>query len=473
MITLFFFQWEIDHDSNFDIYPLRGSIEKEQSVMCYIKFCSINSNGNVSDFSANAICRVKGGPDYPIKLTGSSSEFKFSLTPTLFNFPNSYYYETVDACSTLSNESHVEITFKVSLPKSCSFLHIKVDKSEGKIPPGESIPFRFSILPGYVKKFNEMISIYLGGYQEIKVQFNVETFLPFLEIPLQRIDRSFKFNQYIDDKKASYPTLSPIDNRRLTGLTNFQGFVSSQFIVNFEQIIFGDVLTKTITVQQNSISSINLFIFASALNNTGFSISYPTFGKLKPNCTIDLTITFDPNEKKDQELGQIEKEIFLAFNRNVADSIVVKAFLIMPQLIFSQTIFDFETVLIGQSHSQTLQVQNSNLVPVEFFIQISENIDPTLSSNSIESIKDETFVAFPSTGIIQPHSFQNIEITFSPLLDKKYSKQFPFVIRHASDIHLLTLKGIGFSRVQFDPPEVVFPPVLPYQELSTFPCTLR
>ena len=481
------FVWELltsqDQDMRkiFDISPIRGSIAPGNSEDVHVTFFAMDGekvNGSCN-FKATAVCHVIGGPDYTINLSGSSALIQYDVSPRNIDFGKCDYMSMLKSEIALKNKSEVPVKYQAKVPTNCCFRDLTILPASGVANAGETVNFTISAVVGAPRLAKTTCFIQIGQFDDVEIDLCADSYAPQLTVDIPRAaddpttnfvmqnstesegirkhaidfleeERKYMITHLQQRFKGTRALLRT--QRKLNMIINYSGFVLSKFEIDLGTIVLGE--RKSLTYQLESVTPfpISFEILANSLKGTGFSINPSSFKDIPLGAKLGVEVVFETHKKKKGGLGDVEYSVPLVFKEDLAYMLVLKAHLETPNLVFSQTQFEFETTVIGQSRIQTLQLQNITGVPCEF------TIDPAVPANRVQKSISGVFTATPSCGVLPPSSFQNIEIEFRPPTDKNFVMQFPINIKHNKDTFSIGLKGSGAQmKLVFDPPQLTFP----------------
>lgn len=507
--------------SIFDIYPIRAHIDpKTKDVVRFSFFAIADPSGKSTKYKGKAICHIVGGPEYTLNISGGSAAIQYKIDPLRIDFGELSYKTRVHKTLSITNSSDVSISYTIKIPRGCSFQSFLVNPLQGTISQNQVATIDLQILGGLPKVYNESFFVQIGHYDDIRIDVLLNCFIPQIQIglPHHEDDPLMKaFNEYQSKHKALErrvetesddedpqaeiePTedelteferkllINKMTEKSSTSFFNrlsrvqktpirfanrsqaqqemplYDGPVSSKLILDMGKIVFGEIKTKEFRLKSPTPYPITFDISTASLEGTGFSIDPSSFADLPPNEEIIVTAKFDTKMRTNDLVGLVEFEIPIVLNDDVGYLVILTAILEMPKLSFSKVHCDFGNVIVGQCYIMNIQLQNMNPVACEFKFEEAQFINVLHRSMAAPSV----FEANPSSGILQPASFQNVEISFSPLSEKSYSMQFPITVKHNTQNSYVTLRGYGIQlRVLFDPPELIMPPLNPFSEPTT------
>lgn len=493
----------------FDIYPIKTHIDPGKSDKACVSFFALaDENGQSTRYSGTAVCHITGGPDYTIAIVGGSSNIQYFLDPNHIDFGNVMYSDTLTSTLTLQNRSDVAVNFKESVLKGCKFNTLVVSPKEGVINPGQTIQLNLSVTTGLPMKYREFFNVHIGHFDEYKIDVYASSYIPLMYINLPRAEDD-PIRSLISSKCLSSTTssaagatdctseqkLDDISEQNLIEYSNelaisylkqkmqsgnmkrkrrrdapnsgiFNGLILSRFVIDVGDIILGVEEVYKIKCKNIIPNPISFDIRQNSITDTGFFIQNSTFQNVPAGEEFELELEFSTSKRTTDCLGSVSYDILVVMNVDFAYVISIKANISMPSLVFSKSHFDFGNVIVGQTMIVTLQVQNMNSVPCEFKLGDAQCLN--VLQRNLAHHNPAPFTASPTFGVLPPTSFMNIEIAFSPKSDKNFSMQFPVEIKHNSTPSFVTLKGTGVQlRVEFDPKELVIPPLSPFAESTS------
>jgi hydrocephalus-inducing protein len=171
----------------FDVSPLRSQLQPGQDEQISITFCA-SSNEKTEKYNGIAICHVHGGPDYPITLTGSSADIRFKITPDLIDFGHHHFAQMTTSTLTLQNLSDVSFTYSIQIPRGCTFQHIDISPSSGKLLVNGSVVFSITVRTGRPQKYKEKFFIQIGHVHDAQVDVKIKSEFPQFELALPRTE---------------------------------------------------------------------------------------------------------------------------------------------------------------------------------------------------------------------------------------------------------------------------------------------
>lgn len=481
------YEWELTYAENaakiFDIYPIRGKIEKNKTEDSTFTFFAIGKD----ELFGTAVCHVKGGPEYTINLRGSSSDISFKIEPELIDFGNRMFNEVLTSSLILRNTSTVSVEYGVLIPKGSGFGEFSVHPMSGQIQSGGFANITIRIVPLVPKEFKEKFFFKIGHFEDAQVDIHVNSCSPQLLIDIPRSSSDLlltslhRFYPRIPVESAGQDMLMRVERElmieRFTLVQKSKKqrtpiyrdlqtkFIVSTFLVDFGDVTMGELKTKEYSLKSTSLCPFNFEINTSSLSRTGIDIEPTSFLNVQPQSEIKIKFIFDSNELADTTTKEINKFALISFSNDFFYQINITANISIPSLIFSTTSLEFDQTLVGQSRTQTVQIQNMNSIPIDFCF--GQALTTNLLQRNIDKRIGSVFTATPNCETLPPSSFLNVDVTFSPNLEKNYQMQFNVKIKYNVSPVSFTLKGSGMQmKLKFDPPELQFDPIQPYGEPS-------
>ena len=516
------YRWEIlskDEMMNkvFDIFPIRGIIEPNETAEAHFSFMAMSSpNGESQIFNADAVCHVKGGPDYLFKLKGQSASIDYKIEPKLLSFGKIHFLEQSTQTLTIENTSTVPIEFKARASRGMKLDQFSVTPSSGKIEAKHSLELTVSIVPGTPAKFSEMFIIQIGNFEENQITVEADALFPQVLLSLPRSENDpatlmlieeaaalkassskraietaktdhscdsddedqvkevFTDQQLLDKEKE---IMCDIITRRSNTPSIFgkqavatpsqklsEASAISEYVLDYGTIILGQELTKKIKVRNLAMFPISFTMDVNCLKKTGFKVESISFKDIPSEKEETIIVNFKSVNRKVTDVGEIEYRIPLTFNDGHHIDIILKCIMKLPVIELSQHHFDFGKVIIGQRKIMSLQLQNMNSVSVEFSIGDAEQID-IIKKTSQKADDKPIFAVVPNKGILPPSSYINLSIQFAPCVHKHFQMQFPVKLVHSPDHSYVTVSGSGAQlMLQFNPPELELPTITPFSK---------
>ena len=471
------FSGEKEYEKNsFDAFPLRGTIPPGQSEEVHFTFYGLtNENGKGTKFSAQAVCHVAGGPEYPVQLKGRTASIEYNVSPTSIDLGVIKYTDFTETQVVITNNGEANVKYKVIIPQKKEFEEVTVEPMSGVLKQNENHVLKICVWPGSPRVFKDKITITTGFFDDIIIDIFADSRYNRLlftqdgvkENGDEQSERDFCIKQslsllqkpghkqhiyYINRSKAKINTLLPIESEPL-----------SSFVVDFGDFIMGNVIKKEFVITNDCPFPANFDINSKVLNETGFSISQNSCAGLPPGATNSIFVVFDPSKRTLLDIGEVSYSLNIMVTDEIYYKMTIKAVLKAPFLHLSTKKIEFPQTIVGQMMEISFQVQNLNDVPCTFEIQEGNS---TCTASAIKCKK--MFKVTPSNGTIEPQSFKNISIMFSPKGGKEYKMMFPFVTKYNQDVQMITVLGTGnVLKLSMFPPEANFEHILPFSEIAS------
>ncbi|EAX95386.1 hypothetical protein TVAG_449190 [Trichomonas vaginalis G3] len=475
------FWWEIETPSKsaknvFDIFPTRGSLLPNSEDKIYVSFYAApGGDDGPANFSGRAICHVIGGPIYNLDLKGSSAAFDYSITPRLFTFENCLATETLKGEFVLKSMSDFNFDYNVQIPKGIRVQDFIVSPMSGTLKSMTSQNFIISIVPGQLKDYDELFFIRIGPFDEERIRVTIKATFPRLEFDLQRTNndqiRILNLNatseqvaitekKFINDRLIElYKRPSFVDKFKkpplITFPKNFNGFCLSEFNLDFGEVMLGSEFEKTFNVRYVNYHGVGFEIIDKSLKQTGFIFECTKWKDLNTGDNLPIKIKFSSQERKTDVYGNVCYKVPFVICEDFGYILYITAIITAPSLTISENHITYENTIIGETRIVTLQVQNMNNVPVTYTIHPAEYAD-VVKQKTVKN-QHPVFSVFPTSGMLPPASFQNIEVMFTPTQDKNYQMMLPISVLYNSQMTYISLKGSGIQlKLKFEPEKIDF-----------------
>lgn len=482
------YSWELLSRANdpsvaqvFDVFPNSGVISPGASEVFHFNFYGRlrDPEKKSARYDCIAICHTTGGPDYTVNLIGEVAKVECEVEPKKIDFGARFYNDTMISNIVIKNRSVIPLDFSIQIPKQTTFKYISVEPMSGVVEREMTANLKIKITPGIPRKYLESINVMLGRFDVIPIQIEADCHFPQLYIEMDRdaddpVIEAFKNRPRKKSIEPSLEHLLSIERELFSDMLqaklasgNISGrkkateeketYVSGIFYIDFGDIMVGDDRSIEKAIKTICPLPVSFEIIDDSLENTGFTISSNSFRNVYPDSLIPLTFKFETEKRTTNISGNVEFPIYVAFSETFCYLIRVVANITIPCLSFSKAFFNFESTIIGQRRTMHLQIQNMNKIPSEFSInrKIFES----------KKIPKGVFSIEPMEGIINPNSYENIVITFTPKSSRQYTLEVPFITKYNEDMTFVTLKGQGYSlKVEFEPESIVFSPRLPFSD---------
>ena len=490
------YSWELVSDKEykkdiskiFDVYPNRGEIDPQQDDDTHFTFFAL-SDERLQQYETMAICHVFGGPDYFIKVVGASADIVYEITPQMIDLGPRHYAEIVTTNVVIQNMTDVPFDFQINIPKEVTFKMFEITPMIGKVKSRDKVVLKIRVQGGLPKEYKQKFFVRVGQFNDTEINMTMQAGFPQLSVDLPRdadadplvaychehdrpgedfvqVEREIMFESQIRQQATPGYRLgrnSLFDKARIRGLDLFKGYVASRFVIDFGHITLGDMRSHTFSILNSSVIPVSFEIIDKALAQSGFAIDPVSFSNVAPGETAKVTVSFDSDKCMTvKEETEMSFELPVVFSFDLGYIITLRATISIPELLFSEELFEFEQTIVGQTRTMRLQIQNNHDVPVEFTWGKAEYVKPVLKPRGLNS-----FTASVSSGILPPLSMQIVEVTFAPTCQKVFLMQFPIRVKYNPQVTYFSVYGTSLMmKVYFDPPEVTFPPIEPFSEPS-------
>lgn len=490
----------------FDVFPIKGTMNPFGTDTIHFSFsANASPEGGSKTYSGKAICHVTGGPDYIIDLKGNAVSIDYSITPTSIDFGDRFYNETLVYKINLKNGSDLPIKYTTKVPKSNELQQLSISPSDGSIPVEGTYTLTVTCLCGKPGTFSDYFLVQIGHYEEQKIPIHVNAYFPQLSIAVPRHETDYAFQA---NPEASNEELLALEsklaieresqklpysnNRQERERLTQQKKIFSRYLYDVGQIIVGDTIENAFDIKSLIPLPLLININNDSLKGTGFYLNSQTF-TMQPKEESTFSINFDTAKRTNNTTGPVEYSILLSLGEQQLHiiEIVIKATIVLPKFTLSTKTFNFDEVIVGQSKTMTLQIQNMNTFPCEFqfldqelsmsssaskAVTARKAIEKKKSTQKLPNEEEEEeeqpekpiiYQTKPNSGILPPSSFQNIEITFTPKEGIPYNIRLPLKMKHNPHNEIVRLNGKGVQmKIEFDPPSLSLPAILPFADSS-------
>jgi hypothetical protein len=243
---------------------------------------------------------------------------------------------------------------------------------------------------------------------------------------------------------------------------------SGIYLCDFGQIVKGLSASKKIVVQSTSSQAASISVDKALLEAYGCSLLPEKLPKLEgaPHFgSAELTLTMHTN------LAHVfpeAKEFHLLLNiRNAPPVLImVRALVVVPEVVCSSNALDFGTVQWGMSKIHTIHLENVQSVPAEWSVK--------QASDDSSECSLEVYRCEPSSGTIAPHSHMPIKIYFTPEHPCKHAEDYPQEISirvvHNNRRVIIAVMGSSYlARARVVPKTIDLGVVLPTAMSSSAP----
>jgi hydrocephalus-inducing protein len=372
----------------------------------------------------------------------------------------------------------------VKVPKGQKFNQFSIYPGQGTVAVNGSVTLNVTVVGGLPVEYNEYFVVQIGQFTEAKIPVHVSCSFAQIALDLDRLEddpakalgghdlAANEVKLLIDKLSAKNAIFGSGEARvRRRGETGFRGFVFAKYCLETGMITIGE--TRSFDLELTSLAPfpISFEIPPTALKGSGFSIDPAICSDIPPGSKVPLKLNFDTAQRQSTAVGRIDFEVLFRFAEDLAVLLVVKTRLVLPTLTLSKTQFEFGEVIVGQTKTMTLQLQNMNSIPCEFSFGEAQFVVQKRTGEEPEPVPP-VFGTNPENGILPPAAFRNIEIWFAPMNGRNLSVQIPLMVKHNNQSKNVQLNGNGVCmRVEFDPPVLTVPAVIPYGDESV--CEVR
>jgi hydrocephalus-inducing protein len=254
----------------------------------------------------------------------------------------------------------------------------------------------------------------------------------------------------------------------LAGYASPPEVYSGIYLCDFGQIIKGLSASKKIVVQNTSTQLAVLSVDKALLEACSCSLSPEKLPKLDgaPRfASAELTLTMHTN------LAHVcaeAKEFYLPLNvRNAPPVIiVVRALVVVPEVVCSSSELDFGSVQWGMSKVHTVHLKNQQSVPAEWSVK--------QATEDVSGCSPDYYRCEPASGVIAPHSRMSVKVYFTPDHPSKHAEEYPHEISirvaHNNRRTVITVNGTCYlARARIVPKTLDLGVVLPTNISSAAP----
>ncbi|XP_050309669.1 hydrocephalus-inducing protein homolog isoform X2 [Anthonomus grandis grandis] len=510
---------QIKPDNNitkwFSMEPSEGILNPYEYTIVTIGF-SPPPNTQVS---ATAICRVEGGEEERLLVSGKSSKLSYRLDRSCVNYGNQIFCEVCTGQLTLSNNGLCGIKFSVVMEEFATMQEEMLDVSPkiGKISPGESITFKvdyFAGLPGYFNKsftleigYLEPVTICVTGYAVLS---QVYLCVPRLEMNLTE-EESYtavswitpEYLQYVMQKTTEvsdepddprdfldendwvyisyndpYPSLMDINmamerlaawnlikkNPKLLRQHTIQRkvayipeFFPSAYLVDFGYVIRDLPVCYTVMIYNYGPVKADVKLLED--NKTALVEKEIKIefrnGNLQPGESTALYVIFAPTKRRCTKINQIVADKFKLCVRH-GPIITVE---VTATVTLPVLMLDHEELIFDQVYCGDALRRSIVLTNNG---NVKSKWHATISKGT-KKTEDTTFFIFPSDGELDPGEQAHLNIYFVPSNTNEVNKMLNIDIEFNNKGVFLRLIGRGLdSNLVLTPTTLQFPPVLSY-----------
>ena len=144
---------------------------------------------------------------------------------------------------------------------------------------------------------------------------------------------------------------------------------------------------------------------------------------------------------------------FQIIGEKITQHFLIVGQVLEPLILFETAKVDFGPLLVGGKNREIIKLMNKEYIPFAF------NFDPKSVKGSLED--GDSLKVTPMSGLIEPQSSINIEITFIPKFEKAFNYNLTCKVKRKGLSLNVNVKGVGYSlkqEVYIDPSK---PPIIP------------
>ncbi|XP_048520745.1 hydrocephalus-inducing protein homolog isoform X1 [Dendroctonus ponderosae] len=474
-----------------------------------------------TEVTATAVCKIQGGEEEHLTVTGRSSKLRYSLDKRSVYFGNQIFCEVCSAELTLTNTGLCAIEFKVVFEEVLTMQAEMLDVTPkiGSVPAGGCVSFKIGYFPGYPGKFSKTFSLELGYLEAVPV--NVHGYAVCSQVHLN-VPRSWQLDtancykavawitpEYLegvqskaresDDVPPSsnfldqndwvyvshneiYPSLVDIsmamerivafnlvseNPKLLKEHTNSKkipyipSFFPSPYIVDFGYIVRDISVCYTILIYNYGPIAADIKLLEdnkTALLEKEIKIEY------KPKIvamgeSIDLYVLLSPTKRKCLEVNQkIEAAFRLSVKHGAVITVKILAEVTLPVVSLEHENLYFESVHVGDVLRKSIILSNYGNVQSKWFGEI---IKPNKKDNVTG------FFMIPSQGQLEPGEQTRLDIYFVPSDTRTIRRTLRIDVESNSEPLYLFLHGHALeASLMILPGELTFAPTLNFFQNS-------
>ncbi|KAK2848119.1 hypothetical protein Q7C36_009801 [Tachysurus vachellii] len=251
-------------------------------------------------------------------------------------------------------------------------------------------------------------------------------------------------------------------------------FILPEYILDFGHVIHGTVSTHIVKVTNSGPLPVSFRAEQRSLAGTGFSTELDRVKNL-PYCeTETFEVKFDP-QGANLELGEMSTVLSIQVFGGPTLPVRLCAVVTIPNLTTSTNMLQFDTVQCGMCKVAIIQLHNPEPVPCKWSIKEEEQPKRKVKTEKhiprhlrqearLEKLTSPLiFEMLPSSGMLYPGDWINIQAKFSPAEGKTYREKLVIAVAQSTQRILLLAEGQGLEpQLEFSTSEIELGPVLPY-----------
>ncbi|KAJ3260794.1 hypothetical protein HK103_007357 [Boothiomyces macroporosus] len=502
----------------FDIQPVSGALQPGNSEEVSVYFYG-SPNEKIA---VNAMCDVAGGPKYELLLEGESSLISYQLDKQLIDF-GSQSYQTISSDEiVLHNNGLVDFDFKVIfLPKSQITGKIMLTPSFGRINSKCKEKISIKFCPCIPEDVKDSFYIQIANFEPVEIVVTAQSYFPRISFDIPRADdelfSSITANLQKPPLKEDY--LHEADRQLLKAKTSKQleqleiqqlekiaeigakqsysgssilyykelsskltKDVRSNSVLDVSDVILCEYVCDLGTVVKHSTTKRSFWISNSGncavsfslskavLQNTGFTVEPEKVKNLPPNEKLEISVLY--SARYDEPECHVQLPILIIGGPTIM--INFKVGIAVPELKISEDdLVDFGELLCGYRKSLRLKLENVTAVPCEWNSNLHDLEIPSKKLKQMIATGNQYFDTVPTSGVLNPYEKTTILFRFFPSEDRMFDIQFPIKISLNPKLHFVRVLAKSVKpQIEFDPPNVIAGPILPYGEGSEYKVTL-
>lgn len=439
------YDWTIlDEGDSFEILPLRGELKSGETQTTYISCFTKATAQNVTAF-----CRVHGGPTYKLNILSQTCVVDYTVEPQQHDFGYVLFDQFQTKQFTIYNKSENDINYIIKIPGNTK-LKLKVTPQEGVVPANSKSTFQVRARSGVPGEFHERIVLNVVDFNDTEIYLSYYGEYQHIELD-DRVDTTKKYIDFLESKSHSsqYPLLSSKKNTLKKYLP--PPYISGIYTCDFGTLILGEDAHFEFVITSFTKLPISCSIDSSSLADTGFDCEDLELN-FQPESINRIRFSFQTSSRALETTGEVCYPVYLIFSDSFHTQINLIGSINEPTIKLSTSSIFFGSCIIGRYKVINFQIQNVNHIPITYQFK-----------------KDSTVYSIvPMNGEIDPFSFTNFEVTFSPRSAKHFQSYLSLTISNVSELIRIDLQGEGQKfDIEFDPPIVECPAMVPYDKPTT------